>query len=90
MGGCCLATGLAHRAFPFGLAPLPSLRLGPWVAAAVVLFPWPDLGASARGGLVLAPSAHCLRSRQREGSATVGVASQTVGDQSGFGQHPEF
>lgn len=25
MGGCCLATGLAHRAFPFGLARLPSL-----------------------------------------------------------------
>lgn len=89
MGGCCLATGLAHRAIPFGPAPLSSLSLGPWAAAAV-LFPWPDLGASARGGLVLAPSAHCLRSRQREGSATVRVVSQTAGDQLGFGQHPEF
>lgn len=28
MGGCCLATGLAHRAIPFGPAPLSSLSLG--------------------------------------------------------------
>lgn len=82
--------GPGPQSLPLWARPTPFAGLGPWVAAAAVLFPWPDLGASARGGLVLAPSAHCLRSRQREGSATVGVASQTVGDQLGFGQHPEF